>query len=126
MTPTHILYTITDASLYSDFYEELGKKYPETELVHKDRGVATRYWTILQKLTLSGRINQLTDLFIDLSKSEKRIQHRSVRKGEVKDSYADISKANRMLKYRPKTNLATGTREFLEWCQSRFMKKGSF
>jgi 2-polyprenyl-3-methyl-5-hydroxy-6-metoxy-1,4-benzoquinol methylase len=39
-----------DSQAYSDFYEELGAKYPETEFVHKNRGVGTRYWTVIQEL----------------------------------------------------------------------------
>lgn len=42
--------TINDANSYSDFYEELGQKYPESALVHVSRGPGSRYWTVSKEL----------------------------------------------------------------------------
>jgi 2-polyprenyl-3-methyl-5-hydroxy-6-metoxy-1,4-benzoquinol methylase len=35
---------------YEEFYEQLGKSYPETELVHADKRIGSRYWTVLNEL----------------------------------------------------------------------------
>lgn len=39
-----------DETEYKEFYESLGSSYPETEVVHAERGVGSRYWTVLQEL----------------------------------------------------------------------------
>lgn len=70
-------------------------------------------------------VNQLADLFIDLCDSKPQIRYRRARKGEVKHSYADVSKAKRILKYHPKIDLPTGVERFLKWYRSRTLQNPS-
>jgi len=60
-------------------------------------------------------INQLARVFISISGKEGQIRHVKARRGEVRHSYADISKAKRLLGYRPRVDLQTGLSEFLRW-----------
>ena len=39
-----------DNQAYFDLYDELARKYPESEIVHNYRGPGSRYWTILSEL----------------------------------------------------------------------------
>ncbi|MEO8260634.1 MAG: SDR family oxidoreductase [Acidobacteriota bacterium] len=45
-------------------------------------------------------------------------QYAKLRAGDVKDSQADISKAERLLGYRPTVALEDGLRQTLDWCRS--------
>jgi 2-polyprenyl-3-methyl-5-hydroxy-6-metoxy-1,4-benzoquinol methylase len=55
--------TTADVAAYNEFYEKLGEQYPETKLVHSQRGVATRYWTILNELRpFANRSKKLIDI----------------------------------------------------------------
>jgi len=40
--------------------------------------------------------------------------------GDVPVTYADISKARRLLHYEPKITLEEGTRRFVEWLKARY------
>jgi 2-polyprenyl-3-methyl-5-hydroxy-6-metoxy-1,4-benzoquinol methylase len=40
-----------DSQAYSDFYEEIGAKYPESAQARESRGMGTHYWTVFQELT---------------------------------------------------------------------------
>lgn len=42
--------TTQDARHYGEFYEELGRKYPESALVHGYRGPNSRYWNVWREL----------------------------------------------------------------------------
>ncbi len=46
-----------DNDAYSQFYEEIGSKYPEGQLARVDRRVGTHYWTIMQELIPYARRN---------------------------------------------------------------------
>lgn len=63
---------------------------------------------------IQTNIKQLAKLFPSLTPSAHRVQYASPRKGEIRHSYADISKARRILGYEPKINLQTGVKEFLK------------
>jgi len=39
-----------EPSSYENFYEQLGERYPETELVHADRETGSRYHTVVEEL----------------------------------------------------------------------------
>ena len=41
-------------------------------------------------------------------------------KGDVQRTYADISKAKKLLNYNPKTNLKNGLKKFYEWFNSYY------
>lgn len=53
-------------------------------------------------------INDLAKAVLDLAGVDLEIHHEKFRAGDIKDSYADISKAKRMLGFKPKVNLREG------------------
>ena len=60
-------------------------------------------------------INHLAELFLRASNSQLPILHSPSRSGEVRESYADISKARKLLEYEPKVSLEEGLKGFLSW-----------
>lgn len=65
----------------------------------------------------SGRANikELAEEIIKTTNSKSKIVHGEPRKGDIRDSYADISLAKELLGYNPETNLAEGLRKTIEW-----------
>ncbi len=59
-------------------------------------------------------INQLATTLLELSGSNLEIKHEKPRSGDIKDSYADISKAKRLLGFEPKVSLKVGLQALLE------------
>jgi UDP-N-acetylglucosamine 4-epimerase len=47
-----------------------------------------------------------------------KINHKETRSGDVKDSYADLKKANTLLNYVPQVNFHTGLEKTARWFQS--------
>ncbi len=64
-------------------------------------------------------INQLAKKIKELTGSKSEILHKSPRKGDIKDSLADISLAKKYLEYEPKFDLNKGLKETINW----FIKK---
>ena len=63
-------------------------------------------------------INQLANLFKNITNNPKQqIQYKDPRKGEIKHSYADITKTTKILGHKPKINLETGIQKYLKWYQ---------
>jgi len=61
-------------------------------------------------------VNQLAEIFCGTNEHyTARKTYVETRPGEIKDSYADISRAARILGYRPKVNLKTGIKSFMNW-----------
>lgn len=58
-------------------------------------------------------INELAALIKELSGSGSAIQHAQPRQGDIRDSYADITCAEKELKWSPKTELREGLKELL-------------
>ncbi|MCK4758041.1 MAG: NAD-dependent epimerase/dehydratase family protein [Thermoplasmata archaeon] len=56
-------------------------------------------------------INELADVMIKLSGKELERQHFDARPGDIKHSHADISRAEKILGYRPETGLEKGLAE---------------
>jgi nucleoside-diphosphate-sugar epimerase len=44
--------------------------------------------------------------------------HKAPREGDVRDSQADISKANALLGYRPLVQLEEGLKRTIDWCRA--------
>jgi 2-polyprenyl-3-methyl-5-hydroxy-6-metoxy-1,4-benzoquinol methylase len=42
--------TTKDNDAYTDFYESVGRNYPETQIVHKNMGIGSRFQTVLSEL----------------------------------------------------------------------------
>lgn len=49
------------------------------------------------------------------TKKKAHIKYLSERLGDVKKTYADISKAKKLLKWKPKVNLTSGLKRFINW-----------
>jgi UDP-glucuronate 4-epimerase len=63
-------------------------------------------------------LRELTDTLYRLMGKEKSIIYEPMQPGDVNFTYADISKAERLLGYKPATPLAQGLKKFLEWLES--------
>jgi nucleoside-diphosphate-sugar epimerase len=59
-------------------------------------------------------VNELARAFLELSGLDLGISHKAQRAGEVKQSYADTSKAERLLGHHPKVCLKDGLRDLLK------------
>jgi UDP-glucose 4-epimerase len=59
-------------------------------------------------------INELATTLLELSSSNLEIKHEKPRNGDIKDSYADISKAKKLLGFKPKVTLKNGLQALLE------------
>jgi len=53
-------------------------------------------------------INELAKTILELAHVELEIRHEKIRAGDIKDSYADISKAKSVLGYKPRVDLRYG------------------
>ncbi len=63
-------------------------------------------------------LNQLLETLKKILGSDVKPIYRDVRAGDVRDSQADISKAGKMLGYKPSVGLEEGLRETVKWFQS--------
>ncbi len=63
----------------------------------------------------SVSINELAQNLAEITGSDIKAAHVPKRTGDVRHSLADISKATRMLGFKPKTALADGLRKTAEW-----------
>jgi UDP-glucose 4-epimerase len=59
------------------------------------------------------RISDLAKTVLKLTGFGSKICYEKARSGDIKDSYADISKVQKLLNYKPKVNLSDGLRELL-------------
>lgn len=64
-------------------------------------------------------INHLAELFMKIAETRVPILHETSRKGEVRHSFGDLTKAQNLLSYRPKMSLEDGLRLFLHWYQNQ-------
>jgi UDP-N-acetylglucosamine/UDP-N-acetyl-alpha-D-glucosaminouronate 4-epimerase len=67
-----------------------------------------------------GRIslNDLLRVLSSLAKTSVQPIHREPRAGDVRDSQADISKAQTLLGYKPIVSFEDGLQRTLEWCRT--------
>ncbi|MCL4430177.1 MAG: SDR family NAD(P)-dependent oxidoreductase [Chloroflexi bacterium] len=59
-------------------------------------------------------INELAQTLLELAGAEKKIRYEAPRAGDIKDSYADISKAKKILAYTPNVSLQAGLQDLLK------------
>lgn len=65
-------------------------------------------------------INDVVKILLILTgKEDINLIYEDPKLGDVHDTYADISKARKILRYNPKTNLNSGIRQFIKWFKSR-------
>jgi UDP-glucose 4-epimerase len=69
-------------------------------------------------------INRLAALMVGESGVEASVQHAPPRKGDVRDSLADISAAQAAFGYRPAVRLEDGLREYMEWIRREHVAAG--
>ena len=55
------------------------------------------------------------DIIYDAMGKEKNVVHEPMQPGDVDITFADISKAGRLLNYKPATDMATGIKKFIDW-----------
>ena len=64
---------------------------------------------------IPSTINKLATLFSKWGGSEPSIVYETARRGEIRESYADIRKAKELLGYKPQTSLEKGVESFMQW-----------
>jgi UDP-glucose 4-epimerase len=67
---------------------------------------------------VSISVNQLATMMLDASEISVPVQHVEARKGEVRDSRADISAAREVLAYKPTVQIEQGLTEYMAWAKS--------
>jgi UDP-glucose 4-epimerase len=60
-------------------------------------------------------INRLVDLMRDASSIKPKVRYGPIRKGDVRDSLADISAARKAIGYQPRVGLEEGLAEYFSW-----------
>ena len=63
-------------------------------------------------------LKRLVKLIEDISGRKARLQHLPEQPGDVEITYADVSKARRLLGYNPVTPIELGLRRFIEWYEA--------
>jgi UDP-glucose 4-epimerase len=58
-------------------------------------------------------VNELAETLLESAMLDLQVLHEEPRLGEIRHSYADISKAEKLLRYRPKVSLRDGLRALL-------------
>jgi len=71
----------------------------------------------------SVTINHLVEM-ITKNKSNIKIEHGPERPGDVRDSLADITLANRKLGYTPTVDLESGIEEYIVWARKTVANQG--
>ncbi|MGA2798273.1 MAG: SDR family oxidoreductase [Thermoguttaceae bacterium] len=62
-------------------------------------------------------INRLVELMIDASGIHPAVQHGPPRKGDVRDSLADVSAAKKAFGFNPSVKLEEGLKEYMDWAK---------
>jgi nucleoside-diphosphate-sugar epimerase len=76
-----------------------------------------------ERVTLNQLLAQLKQL---TSMTDAQADYQDFRKGDVRDSLADISRARELLGFAPHVDLQTGLKSTMQWWQnSRFAKQGT-
>ena len=66
-------------------------------------------------------MTELAKIMLKLSKKENlKITYTDPRPGDIVHSYADISKAKKLLKFEPKYNQEKGLKDYFEWYQRKY------
>lgn len=63
-------------------------------------------------------INRLVELMGEAGGMKPHVQHGPPRKGDVRDSLADLSRARQAFGFEPKVNLEDGLHEYMAWCKA--------
>lgn len=63
-------------------------------------------------------VNALIDEIEKLVENKARVEYIEKQKGDVRDTWADVSKAKKELGWKPKINISLGVKSFVEWFTS--------
>src|ERR1043166_7873611 len=66
-------------------------------------------------------VNRLIGMMMEPSETSVSVKHVEPRKGEVRDSRADISTAREVLAYEPMVHLEQGLREYMRWAKTELV-----
>lgn len=64
-------------------------------------------------------INELVEEIIEITDSKSQVVHTEPRKGDMRHTWADISKAEKELKWEPKITLEEGLKRYIKWLNSQ-------
>jgi UDP-glucuronate 4-epimerase len=79
----------------------------------------TNYEVINLGESRTVELRELISLLETALGKRAEIDHQPMQPGDVPQTYADISKARRLLNYDPQTPIEDGIRKFVDWFQSR-------
>ncbi len=65
------------------------------------------------------KLNELVDVIYAAMGKEKNVVYEDMQAGDVDITFADITKASKLLNYKPETGLTEGIRKFIEWYNTR-------
>lgn len=60
-------------------------------------------------------INKVLKLIENITKKEAKVRYLETQRGDVRDTWADVSKAEAMLHWRPRVDISNGLKRFVEW-----------
>jgi len=60
-------------------------------------------------------INKVLKLIENITKKEAKVRYLERQRGDVRDTWADVSKAEAMLHWRPRVDISNGLKRFVEW-----------
>ncbi len=61
------------------------------------------------------KLNELVDIIYDEMGKEKNVLYQAMQAGDVDITFADITKADKLLNYKPATGMALGIKKFIAW-----------
>jgi UDP-glucuronate 4-epimerase len=61
------------------------------------------------------KLNELVDIIYHEMDKEKNVVYEAMQAGDVEITFADINKANLLLKYQPATGMQEGIKKFIDW-----------
>ncbi len=65
------------------------------------------------------KLNELVDVIYAAMGKEKNVVYEAMQAGDVDVTFADITKAGKILNYKPATDLAEGIKKFIAWYNTR-------
>ncbi|MEA2070149.1 MAG: GDP-mannose 4,6-dehydratase [Asgard group archaeon] len=68
-------------------------------------------------------VNQVLEMIVEITCGNLEIEYQKYNKADVKDTFADISKAKRLLGYKPKKNLFDAIQEFKDYWEELQQEK---
>ena len=67
-------------------------------------------------------VNELIKEIEEITGKRAKLKYIEKQKGDVRDTWADVSKASELLNWTPKVDVSAGLKSFVEWFTSEFEK----